>query len=47
MIEKNVPDKKLIGVIKKSDIALLKSHVKDIKPITAPIDEKIIIVNVK
>ena len=42
-IEKNVPDKRLIGTITKFETVLWASQVKDKKPVTAPIDENIII----
>ena len=41
-IEKNVPDKNVTGTIKKLDMELCTSHVKDKKPIIAPNEENII-----
>jgi len=40
-IEKKVPEKKLIGRMKKLDTVLCTSQVKDKKPVKAPIDANI------
>ena len=40
LIEKNVPDKKFIGLIKKLEIVLCVSHLYERKPTTEPMDEK-------
>ena len=46
-IEKNVPDKKFIGLIKKLETVLCVSHLYARKPTTEPIDAKKIITKVK
>ncbi len=46
-IEKKVPDKKFIGLIKKLDTVLWVSHLYDKKPTTEPKLEKKIITNIK
>ena len=46
-MEKKVPDKRLIGTMKKFDTELSISQVKDKNPTTAPIEEKMRMVTVK
>ena len=46
-MEKNVPERKLSGIIIKFETVLWTSQVKDNKPVIAPIEEKITTVNTK